>query len=259
MDLQLNGTACFVTGGSSGIGRATALTLAAEGARVAISYRSNKDAAHDVADRIRSLGGEAYTVWMELDDLDSVDTAVRSVIDHWDGLDVLVGNAVQWGGGDFDSRATRVEDSPVDDWQRMLRGNLEGNFRAVQAAAPALRSSEHGRVILISSDLAERGIPGSWHYSAAKAGLHGLVAGLTGDLGTDGVLVNVVMPGITLTDGHHPVIPDEMLAEIAKRHPAGRLPTVEDVAATIAFLSSRRSRATTGEIVRVNGGNAYAA
>jgi NAD(P)-dependent dehydrogenase (short-subunit alcohol dehydrogenase family) len=259
MDLQLQGIASFVTGGSAGIGRATALTLAAEGARVAISYHRNKDAAHEVAERITSSGGEAHVVRMELDDLDSVDEAVTAVVDRWEGLDVLVGNAVQWGSDVANAWTDRIEDASVESWQEILRANLEGNLRAVQVAAPALRRSGSGRVVLLSSDLAERGMPGSWHYSAAKAGLAGLVASLTPDLGRDGVLVNVVMPGITPRDGHHQIVPDDELAELARTLPARRLATVEDVASAIAFLGSPRNAGTTGEIIRVNGGSAYAA
>lgn len=258
MDLQLKDAICFVTGGSKGIGRATALTLATEGARVAISYHNSKDAADRVADRITAAGGEPYVVRMDLNDLDSAADAVRAVVDRWGGLDAYIGNAVQWGSGD-ESWVPRVEDSTVDRWQEILRGNLEGNIRAIQVAAPALRRSRHGRVVFVSSSLAEKGMPGSWHYSAAKAGLHGLVASLTPDLGTDGVLVNVAMAGITLDDGHHQVIPDEALSGLAATLPTGRLATVEDVATAVAFLSSPRNTATTGEIVRVTGGDAYAA
>jgi NAD(P)-dependent dehydrogenase (short-subunit alcohol dehydrogenase family) len=258
MDLQLKDAICFVTGGSSGIGRATALTLAGEGARVAISYHSNKEAADTVADRIVAAGGEPHVVRMELDDLDSVSDAVRDVVDRWGGLDAFVGNAVQWGSSEA-SWAPRVEDVAVERWQEVLRANLEGNLRAVQAAAPALRRSRHGRVVFVSSSLAERGMPGSWHYGAAKAGLHGLIASLTPDLGQDGILVNVAMAGVTLDNGHHQVVPDDALAELASRQPARRLPTVQDVAAAIAFLSSPRNGATTGEIVRITGGDAYAA
>ena len=258
MDLKLKDAACFVTGGSRGIGSAVALNLAAEGARVAISYHSDKKAADDVAERIKAAGGEPYTVRMELDDPESVEAAVAAVVDHWGGLDAFIGNAVQWGSGDT-SWAPRVEDVSVERWREILRANLEGNIHAIQAAAPALRHSAGGRVVFVSSNLAEQGMPGSWHYSAAKAGLHGLAASLTPDLGHDGVLVNVVMAGITLDDGHHHVIPDAALAEIASRLPAGRLPSTENVADAIAFLASPRNQVITGEIVRVTGGLAYAA
>jgi NAD(P)-dependent dehydrogenase (short-subunit alcohol dehydrogenase family) len=259
MDLGLSNAAVLVTGGSGGIGRATALAFAREGARVAITYNSREDVAKTVADEITEAGGEAFVVPMSLDHLDSVADAVAAVVRQWDGLDVLVGNAVQWGGGDFEKRATRIEDSPADDWQMMIRANLEGNFRLVQAAAPALRRSAHGRVVLVSSNIAEQGFPGSWAYGAAKAGLHGLTASLAPDLGQDGVLVNVVMAGITLNDGHHQVVPDEALPSIAALHPARRLATTEDVAAAIAFLGSPLNRATTGEIVRATSGTPSAA
>jgi NAD(P)-dependent dehydrogenase (short-subunit alcohol dehydrogenase family) len=254
MDLGLTNAAVLVTGGSGGIGRATALAFAAEGARVAFTYNSREDVAKTVSDEIVEAGGEAFAVPMSLNSIESVEAGVEAVVRHWGGLDVLVANAVDWGGGDFEERATRIEDSPTDDWQRMLRANLEGNFALVRAAAPALRGSAQGRVVLISSNVAEHGFPGSWSYGAAKAGLHGLTVSLTPDLGRDGILVNVVMPGLTLVDGHHQVVPDEALSQIAAQFPAGRLPSTEDVAAAIAFFGSPRNGGTTGEIVRVTGG-----
>ncbi|MFC0622990.1 SDR family oxidoreductase [Kribbella deserti] len=108
--------------------------------------------------------------------------------------------------------------------------------------------------MLVSTDLAERGLAGSWAYGAAKAGLHGLVASLAHDLGQDGVLANIVMPGVTLENGTHRVIPGPALAEFAKRFTAQRLPDAADVAAAIVFLCSARTTATTGEILRVTGG-----
>ena len=259
MELRLTGKAVLVTGGSGGIGRATALEFAREGARVAITYNSREDVAKAVADEIADAGGEPYIVQMTLDDLESVDRAVTDVVEHFGGLDVLVGNAVQWGSADFDNRATRIEDYAQHDWLEVLRGNLEGNFQLVKSAAPALRRSAQGRVVLVSSTLAEDGMPGSWAYGAAKAGLHGLTVHLAPDLGSDGVLVNIVLAGITLNDGHHQVIPDQVLPSIAAAFPAGRLPSTEDVAATITYLCSPRNAATTGEIVRVSGGRPTAA
>src|SRR5690554_5360836 len=123
MDLKLKDAACFVTGGSRGIGSAVALNLAAEGARVAISYHSDKKAADDVAERIKAAGGEPYTVRMELDDPESVEAAVAAVVDHWGGLDAFIGNAVQWGSGD-PSWEPRVEDVSVERWREILRANL---------------------------------------------------------------------------------------------------------------------------------------
>lgn len=254
MDLGLKNAAVLVSGGSGGIGRSTALAFAAEGARVAITYNSREDVAKTVSDEIVEAGGEAVVVPMSLNSVDSIGSAVDAVVRHWDGLDVLVANAVDWGGGDFEERATSIEDYPVDHWQRMVRANLDGNFGLVRAATPALRRSAQGRVVLVSSNVSEHGFPGGWSYGAAKAGLHGLNVSLAPDLGRDGILVNVVMPGLTLDDGHHQVVPDEALPGIAAQFPAGRLPTTEDVAAAVVFLSSPRNGGTTGEILRVTGG-----
>ncbi|HEU4945806.1 MAG TPA: SDR family oxidoreductase [Kribbella sp.] len=259
MDLGLKNAAVLVTGGSSGIGRESALGFAREGARVGITYHSRKDAAEAVADEITEAGGEPFVVPMELDDKDSVAEAVGATVSHWGGLDVLVGNAVHWGSGDFHERPTRIEDAQPEQWLPVLRANLVGNFRLVQHAAPALRRSNQGRLVLVSTDLAERGMAGSWAYGAAKAGLHGLVASLAHDLGKDGVLANIMMPGITLEKGTHRVIPEPALASIAAQFTAGRLPEAADVAAAIVFLCSPRTTATQGEIIRVNGGQLTAA
>jgi 3-oxoacyl-[acyl-carrier protein] reductase len=256
VDLRLRDARVLVTGGSGSIGRTTALAFAAEGARVAITYRGREDAAKAVADEITDAGGQAHVVPLDLNDAESIEAAVASTVEAWGGLDVLVANAVNWGidnVDDFENLPDRIEDT--DGWQRVIEGNLHGNVALVRAAAPALRRSATGRVVLLSSDVADRGMLGGWAYGAAKAGLHGLAVNLAPDLGRDGVLVNVVLPGITTDDGHHHVIPDQALPAIADRYPAKRLATVHDVAATIAFLGSPRNGAITGEIVRVTGGS----
>src|SRR5215207_4611592 len=255
MDLGLRDAAVLVTGGSSGIGRETALGFAREGGRVAITYNSRQDAAEEVAAEIKAAGGEAFVVPMELEEPESIKQAVAAVVAAWGGLDVLVGNAVNWGSGSYHDRPTRIEDAKAEQWVPVMRANLEGNFHLVQQAAPALRRSDQGRVVLLSTDLAERGMAGSWAYGAAKAGLHGLVVSLQHDLGQDGVLVNIVMPGITLENGEHRVIPQPALAGIAQQFTARRLPEPTDVAAAVVFLCSPRTTATQGEIIRVNGGS----
>lgn len=254
MDLGLKDAAVLVTGGSSGIGRTTAVGFGQEGARVAITYNSRKDAAEEVAAEIEAAGGTAYVVPMDLSEPETIADAVAATVDRWGGLDAVVGNAVNWGSAGVHELPMNIEDAKPEWWLPVMRANLEGNFHLVQQVAPALRRSEHGRLVLISTDLAERGMAGSWPYGAAKAGLHGLVASLQHDLGKDGVLVNIVMPGITLEDGKHRAIPEAALAEIAQQFTARRLPGTDDVATAILLLSSPRTTAIQGETLRVTGG-----
>ena len=259
MDLGLENAAVLVTGGSSGIGRATAIAYGRERARVAITYNSRKDAAEAVAEEIAASGGTAYVVPMDLNEPETIAAAVASTVEQWGGLDAVVGNAVNWGNAGFHDRPTKIEDGRPEWWVPVMRANLEGNFHLVQQVAPALRRSEHGRLVLVSTDLAERGLPGSWPYSAAKAGLHGLVASVQHDLGADGVLVNVVMPGITLENGEHRVIPQPALAQIAAGFTARHLPETTELADLILFLTSPRMASIQGQIVRVTGGSMIAA
>ena len=254
MELGLRDAAVLVTGGSSGIGRAAAIAYGREGARVAITYGSRKEAAEEVVAEVEKAGGQGFAVPMDLNDAGSIEAAVGAVLERWGGLDVGVGNAVNWGSLGFHGRPEKIEDAPEDWWTEVLRANLEGNFRFVQQVAPALRRSAAGRLVLVSTDVTARPLPGSWPYGAAKAGLHGLVMSLSHDLGADGVLVNVVMPGITLDDGQHRVLPKEATDKIAQQFSARRLPQSTEVADTILFLTSPRTPAIQGEIIRVTGG-----
>jgi len=255
MELGFRDAAVLVTGGSSGIGREAAIGYGREGAKVAITYNSQKDVAEGVAEEIEAAGGTAYVVPMDLNEPETIAAAVSATVSQWGGLDVVVGNAVNWGSAGFHERPERIEDAKPEWWVPVMRANLECNFHLVQQVAPALRRSEHGRLVLISTDLAERGLPGAWPYGAAKAGLHGLVASLQHDLGKDGVLVNVVMPGITLENGEHRVIPKPALDQIATRFSARKLPDTTDVADAILFLTSPRTTAIQGEILHVTGGH----
>ncbi|MFG1815177.1 SDR family NAD(P)-dependent oxidoreductase [Kribbella sp. NPDC049174] len=254
MELGLRDAAVLVTGGSSGIGREAAIEYGREGAKVAITYNSQKDVAEGVAEEIEAAGGTAYVVPMDLNEPEAIAAAVNATISRWGGLDVVVANAVNWGNAGFHERPERIEDGEPEWWVPVMRANLEGNYHLVQQVAPALRRSEHGRLVLISTDLAERGLPGAWPYGAAKAGLHGLVASVQHDLGKDGVLVNIVMPGITLENGEHRVIPKPALDQLASTFSARKLPDTTDVANAILFLTSPRTTAIQGEILHVTGG-----
>jgi 3-oxoacyl-[acyl-carrier protein] reductase len=253
MDLGLQGRVALITGGSRGIGKAAALLFAREHARVAITYRTQRDKAEAVVDDIQRNGGEAMAVPFDLASPDSINAAVASILDRWQQIDILVNNAVQWG-----TRppwaAPLFEALPPDEWRATLRANAEGPYAAIQAVLPSMRARGWGRIVNVSSGIAVDGLPGSGPYAAAKASLHGLTRTLAKELGPAGILVNVVMPGLTLKEDTAAALPAAMLEEFAKASPIRRLLPAEEVVPTIVFLCSPANTAVTGEIIRASGG-----
>jgi 3-oxoacyl-[acyl-carrier protein] reductase len=255
MDLGLAERVALVTGSSQGIGRATAGLLAREGARVAVTYRNHRDKAEAAAADIRSAGGDALVVFLDLADDASISGAVEAILARWGRLDILVNNAVQWG--------TRVpgsippfEELPAAEWRAILRANIEGHYLAIQAAVPAMRRRGWGRIVNVSSGLARDGMPGGSPYTAAKSALHGMTRTLYKELAPAGILVNVVMAGLTLTDRAREVLPPALLERAAESSPIRRLPGPAEVAATIAFLVSAANTTVNGEILLSSGGHA---
>jgi NAD(P)-dependent dehydrogenase (short-subunit alcohol dehydrogenase family) len=262
IDTGMNGRVVLVTGGSSGIGRAIAKAYGAEGARVALTYRSGEAAARATAREVEAAGGEGLVLPLELGQIDSAGATIAAVRDHWGGIDVLVANAVQWPDRSPED-AGGFEQMRVERWQTTLRTNLEGTFATVRAALPAMRDRDApGRIVLISSGLAEEGMAGGGDYGAAKAGLHGLARSLAWELGRDGILVNVVDTGFTLTDRNLEHFGDEMRERVAGAVPSRRLSTPEEVARLVVFLGSAANGNISGEIVREGSstaGSAHAA
>jgi 3-oxoacyl-[acyl-carrier protein] reductase len=262
MDTGMRGLVVLVTGGSSGIGRAIAKAYGAEGAKVALTYRTGEAAAHATAREVEAAGGEALVLPLELGRIDSCSETIAAVRDRWGGIDVLVANAVQWPDRAPED-AGGFERMRVERWQTTLRTNLEGTFATVRAALPAMRDRDApGRIVLISSGLAEEGMPGGGDYGAAKAGLHGLARSLAWELGREGILVNVVDTGFTLTERNLEHFGDEMRERVAGAVPSRRLSTPEEVARLVVFLGSAANGNISGEIVREGSstaGSAHAA
>ncbi|GAA2770216.1 SDR family NAD(P)-dependent oxidoreductase [Nonomuraea dietziae] len=194
MDTELRDRVVLVTGASSGIGAATARAFGREGARVAITYRSSRDKAEKVAAEVEAAGGQAYVVRLDLEDLPSVARAVEAVAGHWGDVEVLVANAVRWGGDAPPEPGVRFEDVPLKEWEAMINANLVGAAASVSAVLPGMRAKGWGRIVLISSGVAEEGLPGPGPYGTAKSGLYGLARSLAWNGGRDGILVNVVAP-----------------------------------------------------------------
>jgi 3-oxoacyl-[acyl-carrier protein] reductase len=250
MDLGLAGRVAVVTGSSQGIGRATALLLGSEGARVAVTYHRERDRAQAAAGEIGKGGGDA--VELDLASPGSVSRAIGAAIERWGQVDVLVNNAVYWG-----DRAPwdvpLFEDLAPEQWRAYFRVNFEGAYSAVQAVLPSMRSRGFGRIVSISSGVAADGFPGAAPYGAAKAALHGLTKTLSRELAPAGILVNVIMPSLTATERMVAQLPAQVLEISAQSSPLRRLPSPDEVAAAIVYLCSANT-AITGEIVRVGGG-----
>ncbi len=252
MDLSLQNRVVLVTGSSSGIGRATALAFGREGARVGITYRSHVTQAEEVARLVIEVGGQAVVVPYDLANEETIAQAVETIVQQWGGIDVLVNNAVQW--GSLEDMGKRFEEVPVSSWKPTLELSLAGVYHTLQHVVPLMRAQGWGRIVNVSSNVAEDGIPGAGAYAAAKAGLHGLTRVLARELGPVGILSNVVMPGFTLTERNRDQFPLHMQAAVAQQTPTGRLTKPEDVAALIVFLGSAANGHVNGEAIRCTGG-----
>lgn len=252
MDLGLERKRVLVTGGTGGIGRAVVHAFAAESAQVAFTYRNSAADAEALADE---LGRRTSTlaVRYDLSDAASMADAVAQIESAWGGIDVLVTAAVQWSSlGPFLQQP--FDTAPEEAWLPLLRVNLEGHIRTTQHVLPGMRARRWGRIALISSYHATEGTRGSEFYGAAKAGLHGFMRGLAWDAGADGVFVNVIAPGLTLTDQIRSRVAPERLAGEAARSPSGRLSRPEDVARVVTFVCSEANGNLTGEVIAVTGG-----
>ena len=251
MDMGLRDKVVMVTGSSSGIGRASAVAFAREGARVAITYHTNLDGAEETARTVAQEGTEALVVPYDLGDDASIQASVRAVLERWGTINVLVNNAVRWGpsGG-----PQLFEEEPVAQWRDMLRSSLEGIYLTIQEVLPAMRPRGWGRIVNVSSNLVEDTRAGPSSYITAKSGLHGLTCHLAWALGPAGILTNVVMPGLTLTARTNRPLLQEVFDDMKRKVCTGRITEPEEVAAAIVFLGSAANGHINGEMIRVDGG-----
>jgi NAD(P)-dependent dehydrogenase (short-subunit alcohol dehydrogenase family) len=248
MDFGLNDKVALVTGASAGIGRATALAFADEGACVAVGYHANPQAAEAVVAEIASRGSEGVAVRLDLADDAALDAGVQEAVARWGVLHVLVNNAgFMPTPGPFESQT----DGP---WHTAIRAHLEGPGRVIQAAVPALKAAGWGRIVNVSTIHAQTGAPMVAAYTAAKSGLHGLTRSLSRELAPAGILVNVVMPALTETDKVIERFPAERREASAAGTPTGRNSAPQDVANLIVFLASAANGHINGEMIRITGG-----
>lgn len=235
----------LVTGASRGIGKACALSIAAAGYRVVLAARS-QSRLEEVAEEVRSLGGEPYVVEMDLASSASIAEAFKKAAQEFGRIDILVNNA----GITKDGLALRMKQA---DWESVLTTNLSGSFYAIQQVLPGMMRERWGRIVNISSVVGESGNPGQVNYAASKAGLLGLTKALAKEVGSRNVTVNAVAPGFIETDMTH-VLPPELQQKMIAETPLKRMGIPQDVAAAVKFLISDGAAFITGHVLDVNGG-----
>jgi len=243
---DLAGKIAVVTGGSRGIGRATSIALAEAGAFVLVNYRSNEEAAKQTLSLIEEAGGQAELVCFDVADPDSVDRGLKAAIERHGGIDILVNNA----GISIDQLLLRVSPKDLDmTWAT----NVNGPIYCAKACIRPMMKRRWGRIINLSSVVAESGNPGQAVYSSSKAALLGLTRTLAREYASRGITVNAVAPGFIETDMTAD-LSDAGKQGIIDQTPLGRIGRPEEVAAAVVFLASEEASYITGQVVRVNGG-----
>ena len=244
--MLLDGKTALVTGASRGIGRAIALCLAAEGARVAINYAGNVKAAEEVKASVEAAGGTAILCQADIADSAAVEAMIADVVKEFGTIDILVNNA----GITRDTLLMRMKD---EDFAKVLDTNLKGVFYCTKAVSKLMMKKRSGRIVNMASVVGLVGNAGQTNYAAAKAGVIGFSKSAAKELASRGITVNVVAPGFIGTDmtaGLPESVKEKMLTDI----PLGRMGEAEDVANAVLFLASDQASYITGQVVNVDGG-----
>ena len=244
--MLLDGKTALVTGASRGIGRAVALCLAAEGARVAINYAGNVKAAEEVKASVEAAGGTAILCQADIADSAAVEAMVADVVKEFGAIDILVNNA----GITRDTLLMRMKD---EDFAKVLDTNLKGVFYCTKAVSKLMMKKRSGRIVNMASVVGLVGNAGQTNYAAAKAGVIGFSKSAAKELASRGITVNVVAPGFIGTDmtaGLPESVKEKMLTDI----PLSRMGEPEDVANAVLFLASDQASYITGQVVNVDGG-----
>jgi 3-oxoacyl-[acyl-carrier protein] reductase len=242
---DLDGKVALVTGSAQGIGRAIALNLAQGGARIVLTdMREPK--LDEVVKEIETQGGKAIRFVVDVTDREAVRKVVDQSLETWERIDILVNNA----GITRDSLVMRMK---VEDWQAVLKTNLDGTFYCIQAVLPSMVRQRYGRIVSIASVVAQAGNVGQANYISSKAGIIGLTKGVAAEVARRNITVNAVAPGFIatpMTENLPPEIKEKMLSII----PIGRMGTDAEIATGVRFLVSEEARYITGHVLNINGG-----
>ena len=244
--MLLTDKTAVVTGGSRGIGRAIAVALAAEGAKVAVIYAGNAAAAEETLSLIKEQGGEAVAMQCDVADDAAVSDMINAVKEQFVSVDILVNNA----GITRDGLLMRMKEG---DWQAVLDTNLTGVFHCTKAVTKLMMKQRSGAIINITSVVGQTGNAGQANYAAAKAGMIGFTKSVAKELASRGIRVNAVAPGCIDTD-MTAVLSDAVKEDMLKSIPLGRVAQPEEVAKAVVFLASDNASYITGQVLNVDGG-----
>lgn len=242
---RIDGQTALVTGASRGIGKAIAIELAKEGAKVAINYASSDAKAQAVVDEISNLGGTAILAKANLTDPKEARAMVEKVAEEFTHLDILVNNA----GITRDGLLSKMTD---EQWIQVIQTNLNGCFFCTSAAIPIMSAQSYGRIVNVSSMNGQVAAMGQANYSASKGGIIAFTRTAALELSHSGITVNVVSPGYTETD-MFAAVPEQIQAQIKAKIPLGRFAHPEEIAKAVLFLVADGDYIT-GQQINVNGG-----
>ncbi|MGN7478632.1 3-oxoacyl-[acyl-carrier-protein] reductase [Solibacillus silvestris] len=244
--MGLIGKCAVVTGASRGIGRAIALQLASEGAKVVVNYSGSEQKALEVVEEIKADGGEAIAVQANVAEADSVQNLMKTALDMYGSIDILVNNA----GITRDNLLMRMKD---DEWDDVINTNLKGVFLCTKAVTRQMMKQRAGRIINISSIVGVAGNAGQANYVAAKAGVIGLTKTTAQELASRNILVNAIAPGFITTEMTEG-LPEDLKEAMLKQIPLAKLGQPEDIAKAVVFFASDSANYITGQTLQIDGG-----
>jgi 3-oxoacyl-[acyl-carrier protein] reductase len=246
MDLALNGRVALVTGAARDVGREIALTLAAEGAAVAVNYLSSAAGAEAVVAEITAKGGKAKAYKADVSDYAAVKQMTEAVVKDFGGLNILVNNAGL-------AKRQRFTDTTPDDWKKQIDICLYGAIHCCHAAAPHIEGGKNGRIVSVIGDSSRVGESGLAIVAAARAGVVALMKSLAREFGRSGTTANTVSLGLVET-AHDKAWVEENREKLVRLYPVRRLGMPDDIAPAVALLASPRSGWITGQTLSISGG-----